>query len=99
MTYTELTGAHRSIGGVMTADCAPHEFAQGVPSVVRPVKSWAASHDDPNYAFFVAWGNDPELHLPPGRWRIDVSAGGYLGECGADAGGVSLSIPIEITIR
>ena len=99
MSYTELTGAHRSMGGVMTADCAPHDFARGVPALVRPVKSWAASQNDPNHAFFVAWGDDPELHLPAGRWRIDVSAGGFLAECAADAPGLSLAIPIEITIR
>ena len=98
-TYTELTGARRSIGGVMTADCAPHDFQRGTAHSYPPGKSWAASHDDPNFAFFSAWGQDPELHLPAGDWRIDVLVAASMNACNGGAGAVSMTIPVPVSIR
>ena len=60
----QLDGPLRT-GGLMTADCGgPHPMPRGVGSTIPFVKSGSAT-DMPD-----GWFDDPQIHLPPGLWRI-----------------------------
>lgn len=72
-SFTEI-GGPRSMGGVMTSDCAPHTIPAGgaLRSPLRPSAAW--SEDDPNAAFYRAFAQRPDVRLPPGAWRITAHA-------------------------
>lgn len=77
-------------------DCHEYLLSPDEPMVVPFAKSGGYSSDDPNAAFMEAYFADPELTLPPGTWRIDVSAFGNLGhECGGDA---LIDLAIELVV-
>jgi hypothetical protein len=60
----QLDGPLRT-GGLMTADCGgPHPMPRGVASTIAFVKSGTLT-DMP-----AGWFDDPQIHLPPGLWRI-----------------------------
>jgi len=60
----QLDGPIRT-GGLMTADCGgPHPMPRGVASTVPFVKSGPATGVPDG------WFDDPQIHLPPGLWRI-----------------------------
>jgi hypothetical protein len=66
------------------------------PMVVPFSKSGGFSPDDPNADFMQAYFAEPELTLPPGTWRIDVSALGNLGhECG---GAALIDLAVELVV-
>lgn len=64
----------------VTDDCAPHVVPVGEPIVVPFAKSGGWSEDDPNAAFLRTYFADPELTLPAGTWRIDVSTAATIGQ-------------------
>jgi len=96
--FEELTGRHRKIGGLMTADCSQHSYVRGVATPIPLAKTAAWSGDDPDAAFFQEFTKDPLLHLPAGRWRITADLGGYLAQCAMDAPGISLQAVLEIGV-
>ena len=63
----------REMGPAATGDCAPHPFVAGEPGTYEYTKSGGYADDDPDAAFYRAFFGDPELHLPPGRWRVTAS--------------------------
>ena len=65
---------------ISSSDCARHELPPGEPTVVPFTKSGGWSAEDPNPAFLRTYLSEPELTLPPGTWRIDITTGGMLGE-------------------
>ena len=77
-------------------DCAPHELAPGEPVDYPFQKSGSWSEEDPDADFMREYAADPDLHLPPGRWRIEARLHGVLGECGGPP--VMLSTTIEVTV-
>jgi hypothetical protein len=87
------------LGGAMTADCAPHEFARLVPVAFPFRKSGGFSDDDPNADFYRAYFADPVFRLPAGRWRVTASAGGYLEPCEMDAPAFDITLATEILVR
>ena len=97
--YAEVGGAGRQMGGAMTADCAQHEYAQGVPVAIPAGKGWLTDGSDPNLAFYQAWSNDPALHLPAGTWKLVVGTDGMLAPCDINAPTLKLSIPFVLTLR
>jgi len=98
--YQEIGGAGRSMGGVMTADCAMKEFPTGEPVIIPVGKSAGWSGDDPNAAFYAAWSRDPLLHLPSGHWQVRVGLGGMLAPCDANAPTLEAAVgPIDLFIR
>jgi hypothetical protein len=95
--FEELTGRRKVIGGAITADCAMHQFAQGVtPIPLRKNGAWEG--DDPDVGFYVDFFHEKELRLPAGRWRIVAELGGYLAECAMDAPAVSLRAAVEFEV-
>ena len=59
-------------------------------------KSGGFSPEDPNANFMAAYFAAPELTLPPGTWRIDVTA---LGNIRHDCGGDELiDLAVELVI-
>ncbi|HET7676304.1 MAG TPA: hypothetical protein VFK38_00465 [Candidatus Limnocylindrales bacterium] len=80
-----------------TSDCVRYQLRPG-PQAVAFSKSGGFSGDDPNAAFYRAFFADPDLHLPPGRWRITAHVDLVLGqECGGEPTDPSASI--EIVVR
>jgi hypothetical protein len=61
-----------------TMDCAPHVIRE--PIVVPFAKSGGWSEDDPNADFLRAYFADPELRLPSGTWRIDITVLANIGQ-------------------
>jgi hypothetical protein len=88
-----------ALGGMMTADCAMHDYARLVPVQIPYRKSGGFSGDDPNAGFYRAFFADPVLRLPAGRWRVTANAGGYLMPCEMDAPTVDISLSAEILVR
>ena len=66
----------------MTLDCVQHVMAPGEPNVVPFSKSGGWSDDDPNAAFLRIYFAEPELTLPSGTWRIDVTTAADRGTLG-----------------
>lgn len=98
--FTEVGGAGRTMGGLMTADCAMHEFAPGVATAIPLGKGAAWTAEDPNAAFYQAWSNDPVLHLPVGHWQLRASVSGFLAPCEMGAKTIEAAVgPIDILIR
>jgi hypothetical protein len=96
--YEELTGRHRSLGGVMTADCAQHLYDRGVVTSIPLNKNVGWSEDDPDTAFLREFARDPQLRLPAGRWRITAQVDGLLAPCDADAPALKLQAVLEIGV-
>ena len=96
--YEELTGRKRSLGGVMTSDCAQHLYDRGAVTRIPVAKSVAWSADDPDAAFYREFSQDPLLHLPAGRWRITAELDGFLDRCDANAGAINLKAVLEIGV-
>lgn len=96
----EVGGGRRMMGGAMTADCRMTDFPAGVPTEIPFRKSGGWPAEDPNADFYTAWFKDPVLHLPAGRWKLTVSAGGFLAPCEQGARALQASVgPIEILVR
>jgi hypothetical protein len=97
-TARQLDGP-REIGGASDAACAIHEFKRGVPERSGYQKSGGYSATDPDIEFYKAFFADPQFRLPPGQWRISVSADGYLAECAANAPLLALRVAADILVR
>ena len=66
-------------------DCMSYLLSPDQPMVVQFSKSGGFSPDDPNADFMESYFAAPDLVLPSGTWRIDVTTLGNLGgECGGD---------------
>ena len=96
--YEELTGRKRTLGGVMTSDCAQHPYDRGAVTRIPIGKSVAWSEDDPDAAFYREFSRDPLLRLPAGRWRITAELDGMLAPCDANAPGLKLKAVLEIGV-
>jgi hypothetical protein len=82
----------------MEGDCARHELPPGEPMVVPFAKSGGFSADDPDAGFLRVYLADPELTLPQGTWRIDVSTVGNLGdECTGEPLALELGLIVTVT--
>jgi hypothetical protein len=100
LVFVEVGGRGRTLGGVMTSDCVQTEYARGAPVAILLRKSASYVGDDPEAAFYEAWNADPELRLPAGHWQIQVSAGGFLAPCEANAPELRLRLPpIDLDIH
>jgi hypothetical protein len=83
---------------VTQGDCAPHIVPVGEPNVIPFSKSGGWSEDDPNAAFLRTYFADPQLTLPSGTWRIDVSMLGTIGEgCTGPQLDLELSVLVTVT--
>jgi hypothetical protein len=97
-TAKQLDGP-REIGGGSDAACAVHEFERGVPQRSGYQKSGGYSETDPDAAFYKAFFADPQFRLPPGQWRIGVTADGYLEECALEAPRLALRVAADVLVR
>lgn len=96
----EVGGAGRTMGGVMTADCAVKAYSRGVPVAIPLQKSGAYQENDPQAEFYRAWNADPALRLPAGRWQVAVSLSGYLLPCDQDAPALEIKLaPIDLLVQ
>lgn len=57
--------------------CAAYRLARGEVRSVKFVKSGGFSADEPNAGFWGRYFRDPDLRLPPGRWRVTAIADFY----------------------
>jgi hypothetical protein len=81
-----------------TADCVPHVLPPGEPLLVPFSKSGGFSPDDPNADFLSTYFSEPELTLPPGTWRIDITTSGTLGEgCTGEQLGHEIALMVTVT--
>ena len=100
-TFEELTG-RRAMGGALQAGCVPMRFLRGLAVDVPFRKQAGRGGDDGFGAFYDAWFSDPELRLPAGRWRLNVSIVGSPAPCAAGAPDLQLGLRptwIELLIR
>lgn len=82
----------------MTGDCATHVVTPGEPVVVPFSKSGGWSEDDPNAAFLRTYFSEPELSLPSGTWRVDISTAATMGEgCTGEPLDLELSLVVTVT--
>jgi hypothetical protein len=63
-----------------TDDGVAYELPPGEPVTYPFQKSASWAPGDPDAAFQREYAADPELHLPPGRWRIEAVLHGVLGD-------------------
>ena len=83
---------------VSSSDCARHELPADEPTVIPFAKSGGWSEDDPNAGFLRTYFSEPELTLPPGTWRIDITTSGMLGEgCIGEPFGHELALMVTVT--
>ena len=83
---------------VSQGDCARYELPPGEPTVVPFAKSGGWSPEDPNADFLSTYFSEPELTLPAGTWRIDVTTSGTLGEgCTGEPLGHELALVVTVT--
>jgi hypothetical protein len=78
-----------------TGDCATHVMRE--PIIVPFSKSGGWSEEDPNADFLRAYFADPELRLPSGTWRIDVTVLANIGE-GCTGPPVDLALALIVTV-
>lgn len=96
-SVTRLEDGLTSGPPVMTGDCASHVLSPDEPTVVPFSKSGGYSPDDPNANFLDIYHADPELTLPAGTWRIDVTTAGVLGN-GCDGPPLDLAVSVVVTV-
>ena len=83
---------------ISTGDCATYELPAGESTVFPFAKSGGWSPGDPNAAFLETYFSEPELTLPSGTWRIDVTTSAMLGEgCGGEQLGHELALTVTVT--
>jgi hypothetical protein len=95
-SVTRLEDGVSSGPPVMEDDCTPHEFRPGQPVGFAFKKSGAFTDEDPDADFRRSYFADPELRLPSGAWRIDVTTAGVIGD---QCRGERLSLEISLVVR
>lgn len=95
-SVTRLEDGLSSGPPVMEDDCAPHEFHPDQPAAFPFKKSGAFTDEDPDAGFRRSYFADPELRLPAGAWRIDVTTAGVIGD---QCRGESLDLEISLVVR
>lgn len=78
-----------------TGDCATQVL--GEPIIVPFSKSGGWSEEDPNADFLRAYFADPELRLPSGTWRIDITVLANIGQ-GCTGPPVDLALALIVTV-
>lgn len=97
-SVTRLEDGLSSGPPVMEGDCASHEFRPGQPEIFTFKKSGAFTDADPDADFRRSYLSDPDLRLPPGTWRIDVTTAGVLGEqCRGEPLDLELALVVTVT--
>jgi len=97
-SVTRLEDGLSSGTPLANSDCTRHELPQGEAVVVPFSKSGGWSEDDPNADFLRTFFSEPELTLPPGTWRIDITTEGTLGEgCTGEQLGLELALLVTVT--
>ena len=82
----------------MTDDCVPHVLPAGDRTAIPFAKSGGWSEDDPHADFLRTYFTDPELSLPAGTWRIDVSTAATIGEgCAGPPFALEVSVVVRVT--
>ena len=83
---------------ISTGDCAPHVIHADEPLVVPFQKSGGFSPGDANAEFMEFYNSTPELTLPPGTWRIDVTTSGNVGPgCTGELLDLALGLIVTVT--
>jgi hypothetical protein len=95
-SFAEING-RRSMGGAMTADCAPYRLEPVRPMTSGITKSGGFSNDDPEAAFYRAFLSNPIVSLPAGDWRITAGASLVEGE-GCSGASRNLAAPIVVHV-
>ena len=94
----EIGGA-RHLESAMTADCREYQIAVDEPLVVTYQKSGGFIGDDPNAPFYRQFLEDPLLHLPPGRWALDVDAQLTMPQGCGEGRDVHLHASVTVTVQ
>jgi hypothetical protein len=82
---------------VRPASCERMAVSVDAPIRSGIVRSGVASPDDGRHPFGADWFRDPELHLPPGNWRIEAIAEFHIGpDCQGPA--QILSAGVDLTV-
>lgn len=96
-SVTRLEDGVSSGPPVIEGDCTPHEFPTGEPVDFSFKKSGAFTDEDADAGFRRSYFADPELRLPPGTWRIDISTAGVVGEqCRGEPLEIELSLVVTV---
>ena len=82
---------------ISTGDCAPYILRADEPLVVPFQKSGGFSPGDENAEFMEIYNATPELTLPPGTWRIDVTTSGNIGP-GCTGQLLDLALELIVTV-
>ncbi len=82
----------------MTGDCVPHVVQPDQPIIVPFAKSGGWSGEDPDADFLRTYFSEPELSLPSGTWRIDVTVQATIGEgCNGPPVDLKLALIVSVT--
>jgi hypothetical protein len=97
-SYVEVGGTRHMERG-SRLDCRGYAFKAAEPMTQRLAKSLGWDSTDPNAAFYQAFSDDPQIHLPAGTWDITAlatfSEGDALG-CGGTAHNITATIRITV---
>lgn len=96
-SVTRLEDGLTSGGIGMTSDCSPHILPAGEEAIVPFEKSGGFDPDNPADDFKEAYFSDPQLRLPPGRWRIDVTTDATIGP-GCTGAPLELALELIVTV-
>ena len=81
----------------VTADCAQHPMAPGIPQAIPFFKSGAYEPTASDAGFWSQYFSDPVLRLPPGRWAIIATATIRGRDCASPEH--DLTATVEITVE
>jgi hypothetical protein len=86
----QIAGGDAAMGGGQDLPCIQYPIGPDQPLVWPFAKAGAVEAPPFDMAFF----QDPELHLPPGRWEVSVQLDYGIGACA----GLSMQTAIEIEV-
>lgn len=97
-SVTRLEDGLSSGPPVMEDDCTPHEFRPDQPVTFPFKKSGAFTDEDRDADFRRSYFADPELRLPAGVWRVDVTTAGVIGDqCRGESLDLEISLLVTVT--
>ena len=88
----QISGGSAETGGGQDLPCIAYPVSQEAPLVVPYAKAGAIEGPP----FDLAWYQDPELHLPAGRWKARATFNGSVDDCGGDRVEMTVAIQFEV---
>ncbi len=95
-TFVEVGGTRR-MDAAWRLSCGHFTLEAKSPMTSAITKSAGWDAEDPNAAFYQAFIDDPEVHLPRGTWDISAVASFSEGDCGGVEHYLTATIRVTVT--